>query len=458
MDRKAILIAEGSDRFRESLRARLLRHGFDVITARDGPNAIRCFHAKRPSLVIAGPAGNGSPDPLHLTRRIREWDRHVPIILIPAASSEDLVIEALRSGVNDYLKASSADDAIEEAVHRCVGNHLRELRQPIAGRGMIGESLVIRDTKRKLLRLAKASCNVLITGETGSGKELAATLIHENSPRAHEPFIRINCAAIPDSLLESELFGHEKGAFTGADCSRDGMLKSAGRGTVLLDEVADLSTPCQAKILRAVDTKEIRLLGAKGSISLDVRFVSATNRNLEQFTANGGFRQDLYFRLNVTRVHMPPLRDRREDIPLLATHFLRRAEPFAGRALEGFTDEALGQLLRYDWPGNVRELKNFVEASILNGGGSRVSVSDFPERSRSPFDEIGGAPQDEKTRVLAALLSTRWNKSEAAQRLRCSRMTLYRKLAKYQIADMEIEPMSQSVTPRRYTSAEPAAP
>jgi transcriptional regulator with PAS, ATPase and Fis domain len=291
----------------------------------------------------------------------------------------------------------------------------------------------MRDINAYIGQVASTDSTVLVTGETGTGKELVAELIHMRSHRAGKPFISINCAAIPETLLESELFGYERGAFTGAHMQKEGALKLANEGTAFFDEIGDMSLEGQAKILKAIESKEIRRLGGRGSIPLDIRVIAATNQPLERSVADGRFRKDLYFRLNVARIHLPPLRDRREDIPPLVDHYIRELNGRFGREVQGLTEEAMEPLLRYEWPGNVRELKNLLEAIFVTRPPRRIALTDLPEQLRRRLAEAEGLPEDEREQLLSALFSTRWNKSQAARKLHWSRMTLYRKMAKFHI-------------------------
>jgi transcriptional regulator with PAS, ATPase and Fis domain len=284
-----------------------------------------------------------------------------------------------------------------------------------------------------LLKVAPTQSTVLITGETGTGKELAAELIHRNSSRHKKPFVCINCAALPENLVESELFGYERGAFTGAIASKQGKFEQAEGGTVFLDEIGDMSPYAQAKILRAIEIKEVYRLGGKGSISLNVRVIAATNQDIERLVAQEKFRKDLYYRFNVAMVHLPPLRDRKEDIPPLLGHYIRELNQRFGREVEGFTQEAMESLLHYDWPGNIRELKNLLEATFINLPSRKIAFMDLPKQFQRRLQETEGLPKSERDQVLSALFATKWNKSKAAQKLHWSRMTLYRKMAKYHI-------------------------
>ncbi len=301
---------------------------------------------------------------------------------------------------------------------------------------LVGETGVMRTIKSYLEKVAASDSNVLITGATGTGKEIAAELIHANSRRRQRPFVRINCAAIPDTLIESELFGYERGAFTGADSFKEGMMRVANGGTVFFDEIGDLSLSAQAKILRAVETKEISRLGSRTTIPLDVRVLAATNRDLDRLAAEGGFRRDLYFRLNVARIHLPGLAERREDIPALCRHYIAEFNRRFAQNVEGFAEDVLERLFSYEWPGNVRELRNLIEVVFVSTPSRWISVADLPENFRKRLDE-SELPRDERERLVSTLLATRWNKSEAALKLHWSRMTLYRKMAKYQIREKE---------------------
>ncbi len=299
---------------------------------------------------------------------------------------------------------------------------------------MIGDSSIMRELKQDMLQIAKSQSTVLITGETGTGKELAAEFIHANSSRRKQAFVCINCAAIPDTLLESELFGHVKGAFTGADEYRDGLLVSANGGTILLDEIGDMSLCAQAKILRVVEKKEVCRVGSNRGVPLDIRFVAATNHDLEAMTNGGTFRKDLFYRLNVARIHLPPLRERAEDIPFLLRHYCRDLTRNTGSSVPEFSDECLRHLQSYGWPGNIRELKNMTEALFLKDLPRKIAIEDLPRHLRLFIENRADLSLPEREALVEALFSAKWNKSEAAKKLHWSRMTLYRKIAKYRIA------------------------
>jgi len=433
MKSTAILIAEGDELLRRDLKGRLFHHGFQVIEAPDRTDILQLFLHTKPDLVIIGSSPDDSWDELKVAEQIRQRDRKVPIILITRHSSEARVVAALRAGVSDYFKVPFSHEEFVTIVNQNLTHHKRSPGQANIDTTIIGDSTPTREIKSYLLKVATTDCTVFITGETGTGKELAAEMIHRNSPRHNQSFVCINCAALPESLLESELFGYERGAFTGAYSSYGGKLKLAEGGTVFFDEIGDLAPSAQAKILRAIEGKEVYRLGGKKGIFTDVRVIAATNQDPEQLVADGRFREDLYYRLNVARVHLTPLRNRKEEIPSLFEHYLRELNRRYGREVEGFTVEALASLLHYDWPGNVRELKNLLEATFVNLPSRKIAFADLPKRFQKKLKELEDLPQGERDRVLSTLFTCNWNKSKAAQKLHWSRMTLYRKMAKFHI-------------------------
>jgi DNA-binding NtrC family response regulator len=363
--------------------------------------------------------------------------------LIVARSSEQLAIEALNAGVSRYLKqpvsaelllALIAELLSAEQCEETVAPDYPGGEEIRGGQQLIGDSQPICALRALIKRLNRWNSNVLITGETGTGKELIAELIHANSPRYRRPFVCLNSAAIPDSLLESELFGHERGAFTGAQAAYRGKLALADSGTIFFDEIGEISCSVQAKLLRALDGKEIYRLGGSRPIPLDIRIIAATNQNIETAVEENRFRRDLYYRLNVVRVQLSALRERIEDIPKLLDHYVRVMNKLFGMHVEGFTREALDLLLSHNWPGNIRELKNVVEAIFVNHQGKTIDTIDLPEQIKSHFSRIADASDDrEREQLIRALVSTNWNKTRAADKLHWSRMTLYRKMHRYKI-------------------------
>jgi transcriptional regulator with PAS, ATPase and Fis domain len=309
------------------------------------------------------------------------------------------------------------------------------LTPPLGGQSeLIGSSAAMAALRSYVQKVAQSDSNVLITGATGTGKELVAESIHRASRRRAGPFVSINSAAIPDSLLESELFGYERGAFTGAGDGYLGKLRLAHQGTVFLDEIGEMSPLGQAKILRVLESREVFPLGARRTSSIDVRFVAATNQDLEPMVQHRAFRQDLFFRLNVARIYLPALRERREDIVELFLHFIRQFNARYGRRVDRPTPELARRLERYEWPGNVRELRNCVEAVFIDPPDGPVALDHLPESFRRIFGEHREDGLSEREALLTALSRTKWNKKMAARELRWSRMTLYRKLEKYRIS------------------------
>ena len=298
---------------------------------------------------------------------------------------------------------------------------------------MIGDSAALQDLRNRLCRVAATDSNILITGETGTGKELVAEMLYLNSRRRYKPFITINCAAIPDTLFESELFGYERGAFTGAHHAKEGKLKAAHGGTVFLDEIGDMSAYGQSSILRMMESREIQRLGRTTGLSIDVRIIAATNRDLEKLVEENTFRRDLFFRLAVTSIHLPPLRSRKEDLTALLDYYIQYFNQRHGMSVQRFTDEAMAWLLAYDWPGNIRELKNLVEASFAEIPPEVTVIGELPASFRARCLALNSASPSEREKLLSALLVTNWNKSKAANHLEWSRMKLYRKMALYKI-------------------------
>ena len=441
MQDPTILIDNGDEILRQDLKGLLLGQGFKVIEPPDKTAVIRFFQGNKPDLVIIVSRRNSTTDGLKVAEHIRRRDRQVPIILVTMHSSEARVIAALRAGVNDYFKVPFSKQALVASINRFLSSFSRQSRAnqkaPVDSLDndhcMIGESPAMQEIKAYLLNVAPTESTVLITGETGTGKELAAELIHRNSLRHNKPFICINCAALPESLVESEMFGYERGAFTGAETAKQGKFELADGGTVFLDEIGDMSPYAQAKILRTTENKEVYRLGGDRGMPVDIRVTAATNQDPEQLVTEGKFRKDLYYRLNVVRVHLPPLRDRKEDIPPLLEYYIQKLNRRFGRQVEGFTKETLASLFHYDWPGNVRELKNLLEATFINLPSRRIAFVDLPTAFRRCFKEAEGLPKKERDRVLSALFATNWNKSKAARKLHWSRMTIYRKMAKYHI-------------------------
>ena len=454
MDRK-IILAGPNLCCNYSLKAHLEQNNYSILTTNYENQLINAVLKFSAFAVVMEHSADLSWDSLQIAEHLKKLCPTLSIILVVENSSEDLAIKALRLGVADYYKLPLENHAL---VNRLAGLHKADEAQKKSHTAkkcttsissFIGQSPKIHEVKCAIEKYSLTNSNVLITGETGTGKELVARLIHNLGSRSTQPLVCINCAAIPDTLLESELFGYEKGAFTGAQQNKEGKLMHANSGTLFLDEIGDMSSLAQAKILRAVETKVIQRLGGKHTMPVDIRIVAATNQELEQLVNEKQFRKDLFFRLNVARIHLLPLRERKEDIGALCEHFIKELNAEFSLAVNGLSEEVLDYFVHYDWPGNVRELRNIMEVAFINHPDHVIEMDNLPEFFRARMSDKSKNPvssQDkERDTVLAALLSTNWNKSKAAEKLNWSRMTLYRKMHKYQI-NSSTESGSQTTT------------
>ena len=414
----------------------LVARQYQMREVKDAATLLGCVQSRAADVIVlgAGPGCNWAG--IDLAREVRRMDRRCPLILLTADSSEEFSVAAFRAGVTDVFRQTAS---VQEAA-ACVDRVTALFQTQAASTGtardggrMVGTSPGMCLTREQIHKVAATDTNVLITGETGTGKELVAELIHHSSRRQARPFVSINCAAIPEGLLESELFGHERGAFTGAHVAREGKLQFAQGGTVFLDEIGDMELHSQAKILRAIESRRVQRLGGYRDVAIDIRLIAATNQDLENLTAQGRFRKDLYFRLNVARVHLEPLRQRSADIPALIDHLLDELNANSSRSTIDIDPDLVAGLRQYDWPGNIRELRNLVESAFVFCSSRRIVLEDIPFHLR---EKVRGslAPGDaERDRMLHALSSAHWNKSEAAKLLHWSRMTLYRKISKHGI-------------------------
>ena len=366
-----------------------------------------------------------------VARELPSWlrDAGIPRMAVSVRSSEDLAIDALRHGFEEYLRAPLAAGDITVALER-----LLPRSDPAPGGSaatIVGNSPAMQALREQVARLAATRTHVLISGETGTGKELIAQSLHDLSPRRGRPFVAVNCGALPEGLIESELFGHERGAFTGATQSRPGRVRQSSGGTLFLDEIGEMDLRAQVTLLRLLETREVQPLGGERSHALDLRVVAATNQHLAGRVREKAFREDLYYRLNVVPIDVPPLRARSEDIPLLVAGFCQRfCREFNRRSAEYSTAE-LSLLQEYSWPGNVRELRNVIEASFVHSSARAHGPLQLPPAIIAVLQ--GRTSHDERQRLVEALFSTDWNVSRAARRLNCSRMTLYRKMIQHQI-------------------------
>jgi DNA-binding NtrC family response regulator len=448
-----VLIVEDEENARVGYEALLRRWGHEVLGVGSAEDALARFSEFAPTVLIADvelPGMNG----LDLLAKLGDELKTVPAIIITGKGSEERVIAAIEAGAFWYIEKPLKAAVLRSLLDRAMGR-VRDRRQVEAltrqlrdtGRlgDLIGGSKTMQDVMRILEQVSPSSASVLITGETGSGKEILARTIHRLSPRADRPFIAINCSAIPESLMESEIFGHERGAFTGAAERRIGCFELADGGTLLLDEIGEMPAPTQAKLLRVLEDHKVRRLGSKVETPVDVRVLAATNKEPEQAVAKGELRQDLYFRLNVFHIHLPPLREHKDDIPLLVEHILRDLNLKHGRHIRGVNPEVLDMFAGYSWPGNVRELRNVLErAAIVSdrdligrahlpaefGHGLATAASDLTSL-RFPLGTTVEAVEREL--ILQTLASTN-NKTRAAELLGISLKTLHNKLKEYEAA------------------------
>lgn len=446
----SILVVDDDPAHRTMLRTLLTGWGYSIIEADDGSTAIEKVHEQAFDLILMD-VRMIKISGLQALKEIKAFNPAIPIIIMTAYSSVETAVDALKNGAYDYLTKPLDFDVLRLTMERAMDHiHLQEenrlLRESLGShfdlRNIIGQSSAMVKLLETVAQVAPSEATVLITGESGTGKEMIAGAIHFNSPRKKGPFVKINCAAITETLLESELFGHEKGAFTGAHRKKEGRFLQAHGGSLFLDEISEMSVAMQVKLLRVLQERELTRVGGEEVIKVDVRLIAATNKELMLEMEAGRFREDLYYRLNVVTLNMPPLRERKEDIPLLAQHFKEIFAEKNHKTIKGFTPHAIDQLLKYDWPGNVRELMNAVERGVVLSSSDYLDAKDLPmiirhgevEGDTYPKDDLpADLPLDEveKTSILKTLESANGNKSEAARRLGITRRTLHKKLKKY---------------------------
>ena len=386
---KTLLVVDDEPGVHETVTV-VLKSEYRLLRATDGEEALRLFHRNSIHLILLDIDLPGT-DGLSLLRQFREMEPALPIIMITGARTVKAAVEAMKSGANDYLNKPFDIEELRLTIKKALSVHdlerevhlLRlELDKKFLPDNLIGRSRVMLEVFLKIQQLADTRTTVLVTGESGTGKEMVARALHYNSGRRGYPFVAINCASIPDSLIETELFGHEKGAFTDAFSRKPGHFEAANGGTLFLDEITELSPATQAKLLRVIQSREFMRVGGTEPIEVDVRLISATNRNLEEAMRRNTFREDLYYRINVVSIHLPPLRDRREDIPLFVAHHLARIAGESGKKQKAMNKEALALLMRHDWPGNVRELENVVEQGVALSDRTLIGPDALPASIR----------------------------------------------------------------------------
>ncbi len=457
---KRILIVDDELSVRESLKL-ILQDQYKILMANDAKEALVLFERETPHLVLLDiilPEMDG----ITVLKRVREMDATVPVIMLTATRMVKTAVEAMKLGATDYLSKPFEIEELKLIIEKAITakdleREVKYLRSEITRRysfkSIIGKSREMQEVYAKIEQIADTRTTVLITGESGTGKELVARALHYNSTRKERPFIAINCAALPETLIESELFGHERGAFTDAQVRKVGQFELADNGTLFLDEVADLSLATQAKLLRVLQEKEFTRVGGTRTIRVDVRLIAATNKNLDQALKQGSLREDLYYRINVVPIHLPPLRERKEDLPLLVNHFLAKKVEEEGHSSKQISPEAMTLMMNYDWPGNVRELQNIIEQMVTLCPNSTILSEDLPDHFRKQLKSMTlkeqalsgkisferAVAEFERDIILEALKKTRYVQTHAADLLGISRRILKYKMDLLGIAPPEIK-------------------
>ncbi len=453
MDKEAkkILIVDDDAGHRIMIKVTLLERGYEIFEASDGSEAVAMVEKRFFDLIMLD-LKMKNMDGVEALKRIKKISPAIPVLIMTAYASVQTAIEALKLGAIDYLMKPLDIEKVIQTIDKVLNSQTLKIDDKIFKErvdrefdfsSIIGKSKKMRDIFETIALTAPSDATILILGESGSGKELVAEAIHKNSLRKDKPFIKVNCAALAENLLESELFGHEKGAFTGAHSKREGRFEQANNGTLFLDEIGDMSVSTQAKILRALQEGEFERLGGNKTIKVNVRIIAATNKNLEEEVEKGRFRKDLFFRLSVVPIDLPPLRERREDLPLLADYFLKKYAKKNNRLIKGFVPSAIDMLLRYQWPGNVRELENVIERAVIISREDMITPDALPNALKNnadgevddAFDNLAGRliKDVEKELIIKTLEQTNHNITQAAKLLGITRRGLQYKLKELQI-------------------------
>ncbi len=448
-----ILVVDDELIVRQSLGNWLKEEGYAVDTAENGIEALKIVEAKGCDLMVADIKMPGM-DGIELLQKTKEIDPELQILLMTAYASVDTAVEAMKLGAFDYIVKPIDPENVSQIIKRALKFKMlekenillrKELEKKYGVDEIIGKSKKMEEIFDLILTVAGSEAVVMIRGESGTGKELIARAIHANSKRKYGPLIALSCGALPDTLLESELFGYEKGAFTGAQHRRKGRIEMANGGSLFLDEIGDISPKTQVDLLRVLQEKVIYRLGSTEPVKIDVRIISATNRNLEEAIKKGTFREDLYYRLNVVSIEVPPLREKKEDVPLLANHFFRKFTIENKKKINAISGAAMELLIAYKWPGNIRELENVIERGVVVCKNSEITPRDLPDivREAKTEPDTGTMPQlktlqeVEKQHIKKTLKEHHWNISKTAKELEIDRVTLYNKIKKYNIENKD---------------------
>jgi two-component system NtrC family response regulator len=454
MPQGRILIVDDKANIREVLSAILMEEGYEVAASSNGNQALEEIAKVLPDIIITDIRMPGM-DGIDFLKAIKEMDMDIPVVLITAYGSIESAVEAIKIGAYDYLTKPINHEKLKIIIQRALEQRKyilenkylrRELQEKYHFCNIVGSSKKMEKVFEMIKTVSNTLSTVLIQGESGTGKELVARAIHHSSQRKDKPLIEINCSALSEGLLESELFGHEKGAFTGAICRKKGRIELSGGGTLFLDEVGEVSPRLQIKLLRVLQEKQFERVGGIEPLKVDFRLITATNKDLKNEVLRGDFREDLYYRLNVITLRLPSLRERREDIPLLISHFLQKYNLREGKRIGTIAPEVMNILTKYDWPGNVRELENFIERAVVVCNSEMITADDLPEEIQEGLfgkeEEVYIPPstieemdlhEKEKKLILDALKKTEWNKAKAAKLLNVHRRTIYNRIRKYSL-------------------------
>jgi DNA-binding NtrC family response regulator len=448
MTKTRILLIDDEKIALRNLEHIMKKEGFDVVTAQSGSTAIKTLETSDEYEfdVVLTDLKMPGVDGMEVLAQSKRMFPDTEVIMVTGYATMDSAIEAVKAGAYHYVSKPFELDEVRRVVKKALekralkleNRSLREKLAGISGVNIITEDAEMRKTLSIAKQIAQSDVSVLITGESGTGKELMARFIHEHSPRASGPFMGINCGVFTEELLSNELFGHEKGSFTGADQSKKGLIESAAGGTLLLDEITEMPPGMQVKLLRTLQEREIMPIGSTEPVKIDIRFVAATNRDILKMVSDGRFRQDLYFRINVMNIYLPPLAKRRQDIPLLVHYFINKYNSRTDKEVTGVSSEALRELMMYDFPGNVRELENIVERAIVLARGETIEIEHLPEMAVHTFRSNKGSmpslDDQERSYIEWVLDQTDGNKTKAAEILGIDRVSLWRKLKKYAIS------------------------